>query len=807
MLCCSMGGAKGLSIMDVLLERDWSKRVIFNLKLRYLFYPGFLLFLYFAPLLRGLFFPADLLPYQVFGGVLLAIAAVDAALRGKNAFGGFLHWAFLWLSVAYGISAVNGVVKSQAILGFIRYSMYFGVFWLSWYVSDGRESRKGLLLTLFLSATTVALVGLGCAVGILEFPGAVSGSRIMSTLQYPNALAAYMMFSSIIGLTLWTLEHSEGLRLIYAVGIFFQSIVFFSSYSRGGWVIYPIAALFMVLGIAKKYRARLVYSICAVLTSVLLVVRPFIVQLESKSQQGALRYVVIGLAVSVIFELAYYVYSRMADKILAPSVRKAFAWISWMYVAFVLFVYVFMLVSQIGLFPQSMAKRFASIRLEDPSLLTRGFATKDAYEIFLDYPLFGGGAGAWNALYHGYQRVLYWTTEVHNHFAQVLVETGLFGFAAYVAVWLTLGVSVVTFWKKKFLEQKAGKRRQTLLLGRISGPRNEGQRKWTRIWGLFVACLALGIHSSMDFELSMPAVAYSLWAVFGVLYRQTHKHGSTSPQKDEAERKRKFAGSVIVLATALLVAISSYVFERAAVYGSLGATALAQHDFLRAIELYRKARSLDPYTASYAMDTAQAYSALSLLERRSDLKDKALAAIEEARELDPNNITHRIREIELLRSLGEPQRALEVSLELTNLVPLDLRVYEELAKNTVIYYMYQLGQSESCGDQKYLDEVISIPDRLEDLKAQITGKYRERWDPDKHLYCSPSLTLYIGQAYYLKGDLDNAVSYLRKAANSRQVKREADIWLTAALIKKGEKAHSVADADVDKVLSYFPSVK
>ena len=54
---------------------------------------------------------------------------------------------------------------------------------------------------------------------------------------------------------------------------------------------------------------------------------------------------------------------------------------------------------------------------------------------------------AWDALYHRYQVTLYWFTEVHNHFAQVLVETGYPGFIAFTAFWILVLIMGLKAWK------------------------------------------------------------------------------------------------------------------------------------------------------------------------------------------------------------------------------------------------------------------------------------------------------------------------------------------------------------------------
>jgi len=799
-----------------LRDRGSSPGSIINLNLRYFWYPGFLTLVFFAPLARGLFFPGDLLPYQVVGAVVLLLAGADALLRGDKVFSGLFYLGFLWLGLSYGVSSFGAVAKSQAIQGFLRYMMYFGILWLSWYMSRTREGRQALLLTIFLSALTVACIGILAATGVFPFPGASAGARIMSTLQYPNALAAYMMFSSFIGLTLWLLERRPVLRLLYASGVFLQTLVFLSSFSRGGWVIYPFALVVLGLGLPRKYKGRFAFSACGSLTAVLLLVRQFITTLETKSLASAQRYVLFGVVISLAIEGAYLVYESLRERtFISEAARKVVGWISGIYAFFTFTIYTGMLLAQYdtglrGILPGSFIRRLATISLDDPSLLTRAFATKDALDIFLDRPFFGGGAGAWNALYHQYQRVLYWTTEVHNHFAQVLVETGLLGFLAYAFIWSVLVWYVV----RSILWRSSEKPEET---GEGDGPQSSTREK-TRLWGLGIAALALGAHSLMDFELSLPGVFYHLCAILGIIEAQTFKNSSTLSQgvareKEESLRsigRMRSVSILVIFAVALVVGVPSYLLQRAGWYGSLGAQALVQHDFLRALLLYQRARELDPYEASYLMDMAQAYTALSLLERRPELKEKALACIDDARRLNPSDISHRLKEVEILTSLGEVDRAREASFRLTQLVPLDVRSYEIFARTSVIAYIRALkegtfeGRDESnIGHlgEKYLQSIVEIPGILEGLKLKVQGAYGEKWSPDK-LNPSPGLCLYIGQAYFLKGDAEEAKRFLEKAKNDKTYGREASDWLLALRVHESGIEPEGLSEEVKRILSY-----
>jgi tetratricopeptide (TPR) repeat protein len=779
-----------------------------NLDLRYVAYPLFLVSLFTAPLMRGLFFAADLLPYMLVFSVVMLLAASHVILRNEQVFRGPLAPAFLCLALSYGASFFVAASRPEAFRGFLRYLTYFGVFWLATYVSRGRKGRRWLALAVFWSATVLGVVGILSATGLLAFPGASLGGRIMSTLQYPNALAAYLIFSSVIGLSLASTEGNPVLRTVFSLAAFSQALVFLSSYSRGGWVIFPVAVLLMFLGMPQAQRSRLAFHTCTALTAVLLVVRRFSEAVEGKTPRGAVKYVLFGLMITLLFEVGYSVFRRVAGDLLSRPVRRVLAWAGVAYAAVTLIAYVVALAGQYsagvaGMVSASMLHRFTSINANDPSLITRAFATGDALRMFLAHPLFGGGAGAWNAWYHQYQKVLYWTTEVHNQYAQVLVETGILGFSAYLFIWGALMFYVVRF----------------MLRAREKGLW-EDSRAVALTWGMFAACLAVGLHSFMDFEMSLPGVAVQVWAVMGAVYEST-----LNPETLEGRRTRKparaeppsgqvdgpIAGAVVALLSVVLLA-SSYTMQRGAYYGRLGASALSSQDFYIAVKSYQQASRFDPLSASYSMDAGQAYAAMALLEKRDDLRERALAEFEKARLLEPFNLSHRLKEIETLVSLGETGNALEISRGVMNSVPLDVTAYEPFARLCVMSYMRAAkgSRADDGGDAatlllaetSLLDEVTAIPSRLEQMAESITGGYREMWDPKK-LEPTFSLNTYIGQAYYLRGDLDRAGAFFDKALASSVKPAEAQVWDAAVHVLKGQATITDASGDVLEVISYF----
>ena len=116
--------------------------------------------------------------------------------------------------------------------------------------------------------------------------------------------------------------------------------------------------------------------------------------------------------------------------------------------------------------------------------------------MFLDYPVAGTGLGTFEWAFNGYQRqgesLVF--RQAHNDYVQVLSETGLVG--AALLAW-ALGVFLLR-----------------ILVPVLRGV--DGEPRWTSI-GAAAAVFALIVHSTVDFNLQIPANAAQFAVLLGIL--------------------------------------------------------------------------------------------------------------------------------------------------------------------------------------------------------------------------------------------------------------------------------------------------
>ncbi|MFZ5968915.1 MAG: O-antigen ligase family protein [Bacillota bacterium] len=222
------------------LEKAPFNSVIFFFLCIILFYP---------PFFRGLFFEKELLPTHIVSFSLFFLLVITK-IRDKdfsliNSWPDFLG---LGLVLLYFASIFYGVNKKLAIGEFLKYANYYAIYLMIKYLIKDNDKRLRIIVnTLLISGLGVSIIGIGSAIGTFSFNGAFVSGRINSTLQYPNALAAYLFALFILALGMMTISKNSKEKYFYILctNIFF--FTFIPTFSRGMWLMAPFILLsFMI---------------------------------------------------------------------------------------------------------------------------------------------------------------------------------------------------------------------------------------------------------------------------------------------------------------------------------------------------------------------------------------------------------------------------------------------------------------------------------------------------------------------------------------------------------------------------------
>ena len=196
--------------------------------------------------------------------ILFIIFYIYKWLRNENlSFKSPIEYVAFGFVVVYFISIFVAVHTRSAIVEWLKYCMYFAVFYMVSEMADSQKVKRLFLWTIVASSLGVSIIGLDSAMGgkfvsllnkffnILGadgnlFFGLFAGNRINSTLQYPNAMASYVMavFFIVVGLLM---VYKSGGKRSSVVVLHLYFVTFMLTHSRGAQLLFPVAVVIFVL--------------------------------------------------------------------------------------------------------------------------------------------------------------------------------------------------------------------------------------------------------------------------------------------------------------------------------------------------------------------------------------------------------------------------------------------------------------------------------------------------------------------------------------------------------------------------------
>lgn len=331
--------------------------------------------------------------------------------------------------------------------------------------------------------------------------------------------------------------------------------------------------------------------------------------------------------------------------------------------------------------PDAITNRFKNFDLKSISITSRSQFMKDGMKIFKDYPFVGAGGGAWKNLYRKYQSYPYNTTEVHNFYVQYAVEVGILGLAVLSIILIQLFIGFI----------KSIKNKSDYLL-------------------VYCAVLLLLIHSFIDFNLSLPAVAFILWILIGILNNDSNISQVNLP------RKKINCISFTIFSLLLLILSSSIYYG---MYLGDKASKLVNKDMEAAIPIYQKAIKFDKYNNAYRVDYAQLMN--NKLKQTQDVKhyNSMMQQIDKVRKTEPHNYKYASVIINLLLSNGQLDKAVSLADDRVNDEPMVPESY--IMKIDVNYEIakFFFSNSEHAKAIPYLENILDVEAQYKNVQERL----------------------------------------------------------------------------------------
>jgi O-antigen ligase len=693
---------------------------------------GAALVIAFAPLFRGLYFTAEQLVAALVVVALTLWAWGIRLARGEARWIRHpLDWAFLALLGSYLVSTFFAANYRDAVQSDIMNGTAFLIYWLVGEWGQEFWARAAVMGAVVTGATLAAFIGVGAGTGILTSNGAFVGGRVYTTFQYPDAAAAYLAAAFICALHLAGAERRVWLRSTLTALAAFCGAVFILCLSRGAELVLPLALAAYIL---LQPAGRRISTLLQVLATFIPAAAGAALALRALGHAPAQVWLWLGVGVAISLAFASVLRQRRPHTQLLVLGTGAVA---------VVLAGTVLLRNRLG-----ALSRLGQLSFTSYNAWSRIRWTEDALRIFREHPIVGLGGGGWAASYFRYQSYGYFSTQVHDFFAQTLVEAGALGGLCLLAAAVVLVGAFTRTWRSAKPDERA------------------------TLAGMAGAIVMLVAHGAIDFTLSLGAALLGVAALCGLLraslapWPPLVPHRATKPRRMRL-RQRSARGTTAGHAAAifgggLVVMVLLSVLLAGFTVGQRAVAAATARQVTRAIPLYKEAISLDPLQASYRGDLAQ-LTVFGQSQPTPAMIAAAASLFREALRLDRFN--PQLHEIfgEFLLRTGQVGPGLAEMHTAVADAPFDVSLYESLASADVQVAEADLSAQNATAAKSVLPDVDQLVKQLQHYSQMVPAVARPVYPTPSS---TPNLQLAEGQAAALLGRWQPAVAALQPLTSS-----------------------------------------
>lgn len=755
---------------------------------------------------RALFFPRAMFTAHVITAtIFIAFWFIKWKRQDLRFVSTPLDWAALAFAAAYVLSLITAVHFGDALYGCLKALNYFMLYWLVGQVITDQRSLERMGQIMLQGAIGVGIIGVLAASGFPVYPGAFDNGLIYSSLQYHNATAAFLAAMSILSLALLVREDRKGWQLGYSLVVYLLQVIVFATLSKGAWLTLAAAGVILVLGMPSRVRIKTAYFLGMLGTLAFIVGSRFLPAVLGPRPVLGIISIIIGLFLA----LAVFFLWEAGRNLLANHPQGKIIVAGGCALLILMGAFLFFSGS-LGLSKWVLRELAEIVQSDNSSYVTRVDFLRWGLDIVKDYPIFGAGAGGWEGTYHRYQDYLFWTTQAHNHFMQVWVEAGTLGLFAFVSIWLAM------FWSLWSIHRQIN-------LSDGDEKENVKRKKWILVWGCAASVTTLGLHASMDFDLSLPALSM-IWFALMAMINRTYV-------LNNAQIKFAFSGWLAAGLSVLLGVIVLYM-------GTTGLAAFqtaeaARDHFYKARETnsdkirwrqlelsadqYQKAVAIYPWKSDYFAELSAVYAEQLALGQRSgernlsELYQNTVQAINQAHHLSPGDMDIQNQLLNTAVATSHLPLILERLDASTAANPLDVGHYE--TRSDLLWMAAE--QAYKSGDPRaveYCQAILQIPVSIFEQQSRVREQ-PVNWQGAR-LKVTSAISLNVAKSNYLLGRYQDAAAILapllQLEPSSKKVDSEfrgsTQAFYAASLQRQGQAAEAQAvlnQISDDRVLALY----
>ncbi|MCL6478649.1 MAG: O-antigen ligase family protein [Peptococcaceae bacterium] len=741
---------------------------------------GLAVLLFLPPFFRGLFFAPEQQKALFFAVLVFWLVWTWKWMKGDGKFLSHpLDYLVLAFPAVYLFSAFNAANTGLAVDEIVKTLLYFLVYWVVANLVSDETDVVRIFKVICLTGVFVSLAGLAAATGQVYIKDSFLGGRIYSTFQYPNALASYLMTVIFLSLYIWLRDNrlslagllglnEKGLpgfvtfnahRYLYILVSYTAFVVFIGAKSNGGFLVFILALAVYFTGLPKGRRIPAAFHLVMAGGPAVPCALMFVRYAAAGSHTRAWLLVLAG-ALAVILLQCLYNYLEKKGLLELISRRRIAVVLLLAVIATALALAV---ISYVNTHSQAVAVALEQFRTRNA--VERFYFYRDALKMVAGRPLLGWGGGGWQEAYRMFQGYLYNSTEVHGHYLQIAVETGVTGLLVMVSIWAA------------FL--------QLTYRGLKNSRENPGRK--LMLWTVFTSAIALGAHAVIDFDLSLSALALVLWAMWGLMRGMNRAGAPESVPEPSRYVKRPAPAFVSVSVSCLVLLFITGCFVTAS--GSAGDSSkrLRGGDLKGAVNLMEKATYYNPFNADYNSDLATLYARQGKLEQAAGQAQEAIAKSKYSA-ARYNNLAG------LYINMNKSHEAMTMAEKAVELAPFQIEWYDLLARTYFAagYILMQKGNnSEAAG---ILTEATRVEERINQQAAKLGPLEKSLWKVAPMLAPSVYTRLYSGASYCLLDQYPKAETLLQAVSEDskadNRVKAESYLWLSLIYQRQGQQARS-----------------
>lgn len=680
---------------------------------------GLLLFL--PPYFRGLYFEKEFLYVHMATAVVFLIYLLLNRNEAEIKFS-LLDISVLLFVIAYTLSLFAALNIREAVGEILRYINYALIFFMVARIVDTANIRR-MLKVLYFSGVGVSVLGLGTAFGLVKTLGGYQYDQIASTLGYSNSLGGYLLPIFILGIYLFIQEANKPIKHLYSTSNYIVLTTFIGTVSRGAFAVFPFTIMLYILLTGKETRTQIIKHL-ALLFSVVFIFSSRILKTGLPvGRESSLLWLLFGLLLINVLTYALEKYS-VGQLIKANRQKLILLTVGVLTVVLGIYFKTNYKLDTVysNIFPSKVVTKISATDFNDRNVQERFIFYIDALKIVRDYPLIGTGGGGWEAVYTKYQSYLYYTTKVHSHLFQVWVETGILGLVAFGFLWFSL---IFTIWR--------------LFKSNISSD----DRFLSA--AIFASIGAILLHSLLDFDLSLGAIAILLWSLIAILSGYARSYIPTSSDIVNQKWAKNTTRSIAFLSGIALLLISAS-FTVATSYGQKGSIAVEKWILPEAVKNYEMAFRYDPLKGSYAADLAQSLHYLGDPADNFDMVREAKKYAVAAQKLSPYDTQIKMIKAKIQLSLSEIPEAVKEYEEAREIFPYDQKGYDNLAEVYFKVAQYYTLKGKPQEAKIYFEKTKTVPNMVNDQLRKLSPKYRGFWVAGPMLEVSPAIDKYAKEA-------------------------------------------------------------